>query len=82
MSVYRVTEIIGSSERGWAEAAEEALSAARASLRDLRVVEVVSQDVALGDDGKVAAYRVKLRISFKLEQHAAEQALVRDVLGF
>lgn len=82
MSVYRVSEIIGSSERGWAEAAEEALSAARASLRDLRVVEVVSQDVALGGDGKIAAYRVKLRVSFKLEQHAAEQALVRDVLGF
>jgi flavin-binding protein dodecin len=82
MSVYRVTEIIGSSEHGWAEAAEEALSAARASLRDLRVVEVVNQDVALGDDGKIAAYRVKLRVSFKLEQHAAEEALVRDVLGF
>jgi flavin-binding protein dodecin len=82
MSVYRVTEVIGSSERGWAEAAQEVLNAARASLRDLRVVEVVSQDVTLGGDGKIAAYRVKLRISFKVEQHAAEQALVRDVLGF
>ena len=82
MSVYLVTEIIGSRERSWAEAAEEALSAARASLRDLRVVEVVSQDVTLSGDGKIAAYRVKLRVSFKLEQHAAEQALVQDVLGF
>jgi len=82
MSVYRVTEVIGSSERGWAEAAQEVLSAAKASLRDLRVVEVVSQDVTLGADGKIAAYRVKLRVSFKVEQHAAEQALVRDVLGF
>jgi flavin-binding protein dodecin len=82
MSVYRVTEVIGSSERGWAEATQEVLSAAKASLRDLRVVEVVSQDVTLGADGKIAAYRVKLRVSFKVEQHAAEQALVRDVLGF
>ena len=82
MSVYRVTEIIGSSETGWAEAAQEALSAATASLRDLRVVEVVSQDITLGADGKIAAYRVKLQVSFKLEQHAVEQALVRDVLGF
>jgi flavin-binding protein dodecin len=82
MSVYRVTEVIGSSERGWAEAAQEVLSAAKASLRDLRVVEVVSQDVTLGADGKIAAYRVKLRVSFKVEEHAAEQALVRDVLGF
>ena len=82
MSVYRVTEIIGSSETGWAQAAREALSAAKASLRDLRVVEVVSQDITLGADGKIAAYRVKLQVSFKLEQHAVEQALVRDVLGF
>jgi flavin-binding protein dodecin len=82
MSVYRVTQIIGSSETGWAQAAREALSAAKASLRDLRVVEVVSQDITLGADGKIAAYRVKLQVSFKLEQHAAEQALVRDALGF
>jgi flavin-binding protein dodecin len=82
MSVYRVTEVIGSSEHGWAQAAREVLSAAKASLRDLRVVEVVSQDVTLNGDGKIAAYRVKLRVSFKVEQHAAEQALVRDVLGF
>jgi flavin-binding protein dodecin len=82
MSVYRVTEVIGSSETSWAAAAEEVLSAARASLRDVRIAEVVSQDVTLDADGRVAAYRVKLRISFKVEQHAAEESLVRDVLGF
>lgn len=82
MSVYRVTEIIGSSERGWAEATQEVLTAASASLRDVRIAEVVSQDLTLDANGKVAAYRVKLRVSFKVEQHAAEQSLVRDVLGF
>jgi flavin-binding protein dodecin len=82
MSVYRVTEIVGSSEAGWAEAAREALGAAGASLRDLRIAEVVSQDLTLGSDGKVTAYRVKLRVSFRLEQDVAAQTLVLETLGF
>lgn len=82
MSVYRVTEIVGSSESGWADAARQALSAAAGSLRDLRVADVVSQDVALGADGAIAAYRVRLRVSFKLEQDAEAQSLVVEALGF
>jgi len=68
MSVYRVTEIIGSSKTSWEEAAKEALAAAAGSLRDLRVAEVIEQDIALDDKGKVDAFRTKLRVSFKYEQ--------------
>ena len=82
MSVYRVTEIVGSSKIGWAEAAREALGAAHKSLRDLRVAEVVSQDLTLGSDGQVDSYRVKLRVSFRLEQDVAAQTLVLETLGF
>jgi flavin-binding protein dodecin len=68
MSVYRVTDIIGTSAKGWEDAAREALSTASESLRDLRVAEVVAQDITLGDDGKISSYRTKLRVSFKYEK--------------
>jgi flavin-binding protein dodecin len=68
MSVYRVTEIIGTSATSWEEAAQEALSAAAGSLRDLRVAEVVKLDIALTADGKIEAFRTKLSVSFKYEQ--------------
>lgn len=68
MSVYRVTDIIGTSSKSWEDAAREALSTAASSLRDLRVAEVVAQDITLGEDGKVDAFRTKLRVSFKYEK--------------
>ena len=68
MSVYRVTDIIGTSSKSWEDAAREALSTAAESLRDLRVAEVVAQDIALGDDGSIASFRTKLRVSFKYEK--------------
>jgi flavin-binding protein dodecin len=68
MSVYRVTELIGTSSKSWEDAAREALSTAAESLRDLRVAEVIAQDIALGDDGKISTYRTKLRLSFKYEK--------------
>jgi len=71
MSVYRVTEIIGSSRKGWEDAARQALGAAATSLRDLRVAEVVEQDVTLGADGQVDEFRTKLRVSFKYERAGA-----------
>jgi flavin-binding protein dodecin len=67
VSVYRVTEVIGSSPQSWEDAAKEALSVASRTLRDLRVAEVVEQDIAIDGSGGVEAYRVKLRISFKYE---------------
>lgn len=68
MSVYRVTDIIGTSSKSWEDAAREALSTAASSLRDLRVAEVVAQDIALGEDGKIEMFRTKLRVSFKYEK--------------
>jgi flavin-binding protein dodecin len=67
MSVYRVTEIIGTSETSWEDAAKHALSTAARTLRHLRIAEVVEQDLALSEAGEVEAYRIKLRVSFKYE---------------
>ena len=65
-SVYRVTEVIGTSPDGWAEAAANAVETAAKSVRDLRIAEVIRQDVAI-KDGAVESYRVRLAISFKYE---------------
>lgn len=66
MSVYRVTDIIGTSTESWEDAASVAVNTARNTLRDLRVAEVVAQDIHLADDGGIT-YRTKLRVSFKYE---------------
>jgi hypothetical protein len=65
-SVYRVTEVIGVSEQSWEDAAAKAVQTAGGTIRGLRVAEVLRQDVTI-EDGKVAAYRVRLAISFKYE---------------
>jgi flavin-binding protein dodecin len=82
MSVYRVTEIIGTSKTSWEEAAREALAAASGSLRDLRVAEVLEQDIALGDTGEIEAFRTKLRVSFKYEQPAGKLARHGEEFGY
>jgi dodecin len=66
MSVYRVTEIIGTSSTSWEDAAAEAIRTAAGTLRDLRVAEVVKQDIHLDDSGAIT-YRTKLQLSFKYE---------------
>ena len=63
-SVYRVTELIGTSSQSWEAAAKVAVQTAAKSLRDLRVAEVVEQDMTI-ENGKVTTYRVKLNVSFK-----------------
>jgi flavin-binding protein dodecin len=63
-SVYRVTELIGTSKQSWEAAAKNAVETAAKSLRDLRVGEVVEQDMTI-ENGKVTSYRVKLNVSFK-----------------
>lgn len=65
MSVYKVVEIVGTSTSSWEDAAVTALTLARTTLRDLRVAEVVEQDIDLGGDPLV--FRTKLRVSFKYE---------------
>ena len=68
MSVYRVTEVIGTSTESWEDAARQAVKAAASSLRDLRVAEVVDQDLTLAKDGSIESFRTKLRLSFKYEE--------------
>ena len=67
MSVYRVTEVIGTSPTSWEEAARTAITAAARTLRDLRIAEVVEQDIALNEAGGIESFRTKLRLSFKFE---------------
>ncbi|MGD0254375.1 MAG: dodecin family protein [Acidimicrobiales bacterium] len=66
MSVYKVIEIIGTSNQSWEDAASTAVKAARETLRDLRIAEVVEQDIDLGQ-GDSITFRTKLRVSFKYE---------------
>ena len=63
-SVYRVTEVVGVSSESWEAAARIAVETAAKSVRELRIAEVVRQDVTI-QDGKILSYRVRLGISFK-----------------
>jgi flavin-binding protein dodecin len=65
-NVYKVIELIGTSTESWEKAAKVAVERAAKSLRDLRIAEIVEQDVQL-NNGKVEAYRVKMKVSFKYE---------------
>jgi len=65
-SVYKVIEVIGTSAKSWEDAAKMAVELAGEHLRDLRVAEVMAQDLVI-TDGKVEAYRTKLSVSFKYE---------------
>ncbi len=63
-NVYKIIELVGTSPESWEKAAQVAINQAAKSLRDLRVAEISELDVQL-DDGKVVAYRAKVKISFK-----------------
>ena len=65
-SVYKMIELVGTSTESWEKAAAAAVELAAQSLRDLRVAEVVELDMQI-DDGKVIAYRAKVKVSFKYE---------------
>ncbi len=65
-SVYKVIELVGSSTESWEKAAAAAVDTAAKSLKDLRVAEVVKLDMHL-EDGKVLAYRAKVKVSFKFK---------------
>lgn len=65
-SVYKVVELVGTSTESWERAARAAVERAAQSLRDLRVAEVVEQDLVV-EDGKVQAYRTKVKVSFKYQ---------------
>jgi hypothetical protein len=65
-AVYRVTEVIGTSKTSWEDAAKNAVMTASKSLRDLRIAEVAKMDMKV-ENGKIAAYRTRLLLSFKYE---------------
>ncbi len=65
-SVYKVIELVGTSAEAWDKAAAAAVEQAAKTLRDLRVAEVVEQDITI-EGGKIQAYRTKLKVSFKFE---------------
>jgi flavin-binding protein dodecin len=66
MAVYKVIELVGTSTESWEQAARTAVERASQSLRDLRVAEVVELDMQI-TDGKIEAYRAKVKVSFKFE---------------
>jgi flavin-binding protein dodecin len=66
-SVYRITELVGTSRNSWEDAARNAVETAAHSLRDLRVAEVTKTDV-LVENGKIVAFRARVALSFKYER--------------
>jgi dodecin len=66
MSVYRVTEVIGVSDESWEAAARNAVETAAGTVRELRIAEVVRQDVTI-EDGRITGFRVRLALSFKYD---------------
>ena len=67
-SVYKVIELIGTSAESWEKAAENAITTAAKTIKDIRIAEVVEMDLVV-EDGKVTAYRTKLMVSFKIREH-------------
>ncbi len=65
-SVYRITELVGTSKVSWEDAVKRAVATASSSLRDLRIADIVKLDVKI-DGGKVVAYRARVALSFKYE---------------
>ena len=72
MSVYRVIDVIGTSTQSWEDAAATAVKTAGGSLHDLRVAEVVEQDLHIEEGGEIT-FRTKLRLSFKYDVAHAHQ---------
>ena len=66
-SVYRVTELVGTSPESWEQAAAAAVETASLTLRDLRIAEVVELDLQI-EDGRVRAYRARVKVSFKYDR--------------
>ena len=66
-SVYKVIELVGTSTESWEKAAQQAVDQAAKTLRDLRIAEVVEMDIQI-DEGKVRAYRTKIKLSFKYDK--------------
>jgi flavin-binding protein dodecin len=66
-SVYKIIELVGTSKESWEKAAAAAVARAAQTLRDIRIAEVVELDMQVAD-GKIEAYRAKIKVSFKYEE--------------
>ncbi len=66
MSVYKIIELVGTSETSWEEAAKQAVETASKSLKNLRIAEITKLDMKI-EDGKVVGYRARVNVSFKYE---------------
>ncbi len=66
-NTYKIIELVGSSEKSWEDAANNAVMQASKSLRDLRIAEITKLDMKI-EDGKVTAYRTRLHLSFKYQK--------------
>ncbi|MBW1893247.1 MAG: dodecin domain-containing protein [Deltaproteobacteria bacterium] len=66
MSIYKIIELVGTSETSWEEAAKTAVETAGKSLKDLRIADVIKMDMRI-EDGKVVAYRTRVNLSFKYD---------------
>lgn len=66
-SVYKIIELVGTHPDSWEKAATTAVERAAKTLRDLRIAEVTTLDLQMSEDGKVEAYRAKIKVSFKFE---------------
>ncbi len=66
-SLYKIIELVGSSEKSWEDAVKNALAVASKTLRDMRVAEIEKLDVRI-EDNKIVAYRAKIKLSFKFEK--------------
>ncbi len=73
-SVYRITELVGTSKKSWEDAASNAVSAASKTLRDLRVAEIIKLDMVV-ENGKVTSYRAKVALSFKYDRRPYQYQL-------
>ena len=65
-SVYKMIEVIGTSEKSWEDAAKVAISKANQSVRDIRIAEIVKLDMRL-EDSRIVSYRARVKLSFKYE---------------
>ena len=66
-SLYKIIELVGSSEKSWEDAVKNAIASASKTLRDMRVAEIEKLDVRI-EDNKIVAYRAKIKLSFKFEK--------------
>jgi flavin-binding protein dodecin len=66
-SVYKVIELVGTSDKSWEDAAKQVVATASKTLKDLRIAEIIQQDMKI-ENGKVVAYRARVKLSFKFEK--------------